>query len=161
MESNCESAHRPGPQLWCQQCFSSLQSYMKNQDMSQRCMCDSGCSFSAPTVRRGSWCIVTDSPQSSWVNMQAYKDICSSALYIKRNITCFGTLDLKQNWRVRCLLITVNPTGAAVFSSCRGSHKTCTSMPTDPDLNIPKQNQTLVINASSMLANIFPIRSSS
>ena len=64
LESNCESAHRPGPQLWCQQCFSSSHSYMENQDMSQRCMCDSGCSVSAPTVRRGSWCIVTDSLQT-------------------------------------------------------------------------------------------------
>ena len=61
LESNCESAHRPGPQLWCQQCFSSSHSYMENQDMSQRCMCDSGCSVSAPEIRRESWCIIVES----------------------------------------------------------------------------------------------------
>ena len=55
----------------------------------------------------------------SWVNMQAYKE--KSSLDIRRSISCSATPDLKQNWRVRCLLITVNPTGAAVFSSCRGS----------------------------------------
>ena len=116
MESNCESAHRPWPQLWCQQCFSSSCTATWRTRTCLRDAC----------VRFRMQCLCTWNQKRELVCHHSLQNTPSRSAEVteydsSHNTSCSRNLKMKQNWLVRCLIITVNRTGAAIVSSCRGS----------------------------------------